>query len=116
MAEKPDVPARSYGCTYGCGNPYDYVLIDVQGSEVLLLCVPCFIRTAMDMVTAVVEKGDPEVEKRVAEGAVSDQAPMTGRAVAKRGHEAPGDVDDENAIETFESYVLEDEVADILGS
>lgn len=115
MAETPDVPARSYGCTYGCGNPYDYVLIDVQGSEVLLLCVPCYIRTAMDMVTAVMEKGDPEVERRIAEGAVTDQTPMNGRQVAKRGHEAPGDVDDPDAIETFESYVLEDEAAETLG-
>lgn len=116
MADNHDVPARSYGCSYGCGNPYDYVLVDVQGSETLLLCVPCFIRTAMEMVDAFVKRGDPEIEVRIAEGAVSDQAPMNGRQVAKRGHEAPGDTDNEDAIETFESYVLDDEAAEILGS
>lgn len=115
MTEQPDVPARSYGCSYGCGNPYDYVLVDVQGSETLLLCVPCFIRTAMEMVDAFMKRGDPEIEARVAQGAVSEQAPMNGRQVAKRGHEAPGDADDADAIETFESYVLDDEAAETLG-
>lgn len=114
MPDIEETPARSYGCSLGCGNPFDFIVVGVQDGEAQMLCVPCFVRTAMDMVAAIVNPDDPDVAQRIAEAGTVEQVPMTGRQVAKRGHEAPVDTVDPDAIERFESFVLSDEVDDIL--
>lgn len=115
MSDDTTVERRSYGCSLGCGNPYDFVIVLVQDGEAQLLCTPCFVQTAMDMVTAIMNPDDPEVQKRVAEAGTPEQVPMNGRQVAKRGHEAPADTIDPDAIDTFEGYVLADEFDDVVG-
>lgn len=80
-----------------------------------MLCVPCFVRTAADMLEAMVNPDDPEVQRRIAEAGTVEQPPMNGRQVAKRGHEAPVDSLDPDAIERFEGYVLSDELDEAIG-
>lgn len=115
MSETDTVEPRSYGCSYGCGNPFDFVVTTVQDSSTLMVCTPCFVRTAMDMVAAIVNPDDPEIAARLAEAGAVESVPMNGRPVAARGHEAPVDSMDPDAIETFAGYVLDDEVSDVLG-
>lgn len=115
MSETDTTERRSYGCSYGCGNPFDFVITTVQDSTTLMLCVPCYVRTAMDVVAAITEPNNPDVRDRIADAGMVDTVPMTGRQVAPRGHEAPVDSMDPDAIETFESYILDDEVSDVLG-
>lgn len=115
MSEIETIDARSYGCSLGCGNPYDFVVVLVQDSTTQMLCTPCFVRTAADMLEAMTNMSDPEVQRRIAEAGAVEQVPMYGRQVAARGHEAPADTIDPDAIETFESYVLEDEVDAVIG-
>lgn len=110
-----EVEQRSYGCSYGCGNPYDFIVVMVRDAETQMLCVPCFIRTAMDMVSAIVEPDNPDVQQRVMEAPAPEQVPMNGRQVAARGHEAPVDSLDPDAIGKFEGYVLSDEIDDFIG-
>lgn len=115
MSDAVDVPPRSYGCSLGCGNPYDFVVVMVEDGTTQMLCTPCFVRTAADMLEAMLNSDDPEVQRRIAEGGTVEQVPMAGRQVAARGHEAPVDSLDPDAIETFESYVLDDEIDAVLG-
>jgi len=112
VADAQASPMRSYGCSLGCGNPYDFIVIMVQGAETQLLCTTCFITTAGNMLEAMTNPDNPIVRQMMAEaGAVSDQVPFDG-TVRKRGHEAPAEVDDPDAIAAFESFVLEDELPD----
>jgi hypothetical protein len=67
------------------------------------------------MVAAITNPDDPEVALRLSEAGDVDGVPMVGRQVAKRGHEAPVDSLDPDAIETFAGYVLDSEVNEILG-
>lgn len=115
MSEVVETEPRSYGCSLGCGNPYDFVVVLVEDGSAQMLCTPCFVRTAADMLEAMLNPDSPEVQKRIAEAGTVESVPMSGRQVAKRGHEAPADTLDPDAIETFASYVLDDEVDAILG-
>lgn len=109
-----DVPAsqRSYGCSYACGNPYDVVLISVADGTTEFLCFPCFVRTAHDVLDAMTKAGDVTVERRIAEAGSVDAVPMNDDGVVKRGHNAPVDSQDPDAIETFAGFELADEIDD----
>lgn len=115
MGDTVEPERRSYGCSSACGNPYDFVVVSVQDAETLMLCVPCFVRTAQDMLEAMINPDNPEVAKRIAEAGTVEQVPMYGRQVAARGHEAPVDTLDPEAIDKFEGYVLADELDDAIG-
>jgi hypothetical protein len=116
VSDAVELEPRSYGCSLGCGNPYDFIVVLVQDGETQMLCTPCFVRTAADMLEAMINPDSGDVLKRVAEAGTPEQVPMYGRKVAKRGHEAPADSLDPDAIETFESYVLDDEVDAVIGT
>ena len=115
MSDPTELEQRSYGCSLACGNPYDFVVVIVQDGTTQFLCVPCFVRTAADMLEAMTNPDDPQVQQRIAEVGDIDTVPMYGRQVAGRGHEAPADSVDPDAIEEFASYVLDDEVDEVLG-
>lgn len=115
MSDTTGVEPRSYGCSLACGNPYDFVVVLVQDGTTQMLCTPCFVQTAADMLSAIVNPDDPEIQRRMSDVGPVEQVPMAGRQVAKRGHEAPADSFDPDAIETFAGYVLDDEVNDVLG-
>lgn len=105
-------PERSYGCSFGDGNPYDYILVDAQAGEVLFLCVPCFIKQAVDMVTAFTEPGSPEAIAATAVSATSNGAVAPGPAGRKRGHNAPANSDDADLFAAFDSVITADELGE----
>lgn len=105
-------PERSYGCSFGDGNPYDYILVDAQAGEVLFLCVPCFIKQAVDMVTAFTDPDSPEASL-----AQQMQIQMAGNGVPgptgrKRGHNAPANSDDADLFAAFDSVITADELGE----
>lgn len=68
---------RSYGCSMGCGNPYDFVVVTIEDGSTLFLCVPCFIRIAAEMTEAVVNPDNPAVQDVVADNPAPEQVPHT---------------------------------------
>lgn len=103
---------RSYGCTYGCGNPYDFIVITIDSKEFLALCTPCFIQTAAQMLEAMQNPDNPEIVKMLAEAGDAEPQSQFDDTVPKRGHNAPVGTVDPDAIEAFESFVLPDELPD----
>lgn len=112
MADK--LPKRSYGCSLGCGNAYDFVVVLVQDGTTQFLCTPCFVRTAADMLEAMTNPDSAEVQRRMGEAGEVDVTPMTQDFVMGRGHNAPAGVEDPDAIETFAGFVLEEELPDAM--
>ena len=105
-------PERSYGCSWGCGNPYDYVIISVADGTTEFLCLVCLLKLCQDMIGAVLNPNDPDVKAAMAEYANLDRAPMTSGKVRKRGKNAPADFDDDSLIEAFDSRLTADELPD----
>lgn len=103
---------RSYGCSLGCGNPYDFIVVMVSGAETQLLCTPCFIQTASQMLEAMINPDNEMVRQLMSEAGETEQVPMNGVRAPRRGHEAPAETDDPDAIEAFDGFVLEDELPD----
>lgn len=101
---------RSYGCTFGCGNPYDYIVVSCADGSTEFLCLPCYVRLATDMIAAVTDPDDPKVKAALAEATPFEQAPMTNKPSRKRGKHAPATVGDEDILEAFDSVITEDEL------
>lgn len=107
-----ETSGRSYGCSYACGNPYDFIVVTVSDASTLMLCTPCFVTTAGEMLEAMINPGNSEVVRKMQEAGQVDAVPMADGGVRKRGRNAPADVDDPDAIEQFDSFVLPDELPD----
>lgn len=103
---------RSYGCSFGCGNPYDYIFISVAGGETLFLCLPDMVRLASDIMSAVTDPDPESIAKWVTAMQPFEQAPMRGQSARKRGHNAPAESDDPDLFAAFDSVVTEDELGD----
>lgn len=113
MAESETVqPERSYGCTFGCGNPYDYVVISVADGSTEFLCLPCYVRLATDLVEAVTNPEGQKVIDALRESGTVEQAPMSGSKPKSRGRNAPVTNDDPDIFEEFDGVVTEDELPD----
>jgi hypothetical protein len=99
-AESP----RSYGCTFGCGAPYDIIIIDVTDGVAHMLCVPCYIKLANDMISAMLNESDPETREALmlAIATRGEQAP--GPSGRKRGKNAPATASDPDLIESFDAF------------
>ena len=110
MTDSPAQNSRSYGCTFGCGNPYDFVIVSVVDGTTELLCVPCFIRMAADMVQAVTEAETPEIRAALADIAAAEQAPMQGRGARPRGRNAPATTTDLDVVESFDAIITVDDL------
>lgn len=106
----PSAPERSYGCTFGCGNPYDYIVIDVASGETQFLCLPDFVRLAHDMITAVISPDAPEVQQWVALGAMPDGESVPGPKGRRRGHNAPATNDDPDLFTAFDEIMTVDDL------
>lgn len=102
-------PDRSYGCSWGCGNPYDYAIISIGDGTTEFLCLVCLLKLCQEMINAVVNPDDPDVKAAMAEYAALDRTPMTSGRVRPRGKNAPADIDDDDLIEAFDSRVTDDE-------
>jgi hypothetical protein len=81
--------ARSYGCSFGDGNPYDYIMVDAQSGDTLFVCIPCFVRQAMEMVAAFISSDDPATQAVVEEMERRQGEPVPGPTGRKRGRNAP---------------------------
>jgi len=112
MPAKTKAPERSYGCTFGCGNPYDYVFIDVRGCTTEFLCLPCFVRLASDIVNAVVEVDPAKEAAWLKAMSPLDTTPMSGNGPKPRGHNAPATNDDPDLFEAFDGTITVDELPD----
>ena len=112
MSEPADPAPRSYGCSYGCGNPYDYVIVSVADSSTEFLCLPCFVRLATDLVAAVTDPAATKVQVALAEAGYLNTEPVAGPAPKRRGHNAPANNDDPDLITAYEDVITEDELPD----
>ena len=109
--QQSDTPAiRSYGCSFGCGNPYDYVFVSVADGTTEFLCLPCFVRLASDLLEAVTEPDSKRVRNAVKDMGSLDVTPMRGSKPRGRGRNAPADNDDPDLIMAFDSMITEDEL------
>lgn len=108
----PEPPERSYGCTFGCGNPYDYVLVDVRDGETQFICIPCFVRTATDMVRAIENPEDPEVQAAMQAAAAAAGNLVPGPGGRARGKNAPATADDPNLFAAYDGRVTVDDLDD----
>lgn len=107
--DQPQNP-RSYGCTFGCGNPYDYIIVSVADGTAEMLCIPCYVRLAIDMITAVTDMDDPTVQEAVKmmAGVQIDQVP--GPSARSRGRNAPATATDPDLIDAFDGFVTEEDL------
>jgi hypothetical protein len=94
----------------GCGNPYDYILVDVATGDALMVCVPCFIKQAADMVTAFLNPYDPEVTGKIAFERIASGDIAPGPRGKPRGKNAPADSDDPGLFEAYDSVITADEL------
>ena len=101
---------RSYGCTFGCGNPYDYVFISVRDGTTEFLCLPCFVRLASDIVTAVTEPDPEQVAHWLKTISPLDPTPMKGSRPKSGRHNAPATADDPDMFDAYDSTVTADEL------
>ena len=107
--DAPPAKPCAHMCSFGCGNEYEFITTTVTDSTTQLLCVPCFIGTAMALVTAITEPDNPEVQAAVAAYDVE-----TVQATGKRGRkqsliaavDAPIDF---SMFDPFEPDVTEDD-------
>lgn len=104
-AAQPDPSERSYGCTFGCGNPYDFVFISIRDGTTEFLCVPCFVRLASDIVSAVVEADSDMTAKWLDSGASLLQSPMRGRSARAGRRNAPATNQDPDLIDAYDSRI-----------
>ena len=109
-APTPDTPVRSYGCSFGCGNPYDFIFVSVVDGTTEFLCLPCMVRLASDMVAAVTEPDNSALQVALAGAGQIDAAPMSNGGVKKRGKNAPVTADDDDLLSAYEDVITEDEL------
>jgi hypothetical protein len=108
-----DVPnMRSYGCTFGCGNPYDYVIVSVADNSVEMLCVPCYVRLAADMIAAITEPSDPGVMEALRAIGMDNAETVPGPSGNPRGHNAPVGADDPAVFEAFNDVITVEDLPD----
>lgn len=103
---------RSYGCTYGCGNPYDVILISVADGTTEFLCMPHFTTLAFDIIKAMTEGDNPDTLAAMAYAASNPIAQAPGPRGKRRGHNAPATTDDASLVEAFDSVLTVDELSD----
>ena len=101
---------RSYGCTFGCGNPYDIIVISIADGTTEFVCIPCFVKLASDMITAITESDNPTVREAMESwvAGTPDMAPGPG---AKRGkRNAPATSDDPDLLDAYDDVITVDEL------
>src|SRR6266436_6138922 len=101
---------RSYGCSFGCGNPYDYIVVSVADSSTEMLCMPCYVKLATEIIEAVTNPDSDLVRKVMAESGSIAQTPMKGSGPKRRGKNAPAGTEDPDLLEAFDSIITVDEL------
>lgn len=107
---QPAQNQRSYGCTLGCGNAYDFVLVDVRSGDTEMLCTPCYIRLASDMVEAITNPEDPNVAAALAAVGVAAGEQAPGPTPRRGRRNAPVTSDDSDLFDAFDGRLDADEL------
>lgn len=110
MGVPSPAPERSYGCTFACGNPYDFIFISARDGTTEFLCLPCFVRFASDIVKTVTEPDPEQVAKWLHTISPLDPAPMKGSGAKPRGKNAPATADDPDLFAAFDDVITVDEL------
>lgn len=110
--ESEDVFERSYGCSFGCGNPYDFVLVDVASAETQFLCTMCFMRIASQMITAMVDANDPQVVEAMAYALQAPAEQVPGPRARKRGKNPPVGTTDPGVFEAYDGVITTEDLPD----
>jgi hypothetical protein len=110
MPAHAKVPERSYGCTFGCGNPYDYVFISVRDGTTEFLCMPCFLRLAHDILSEVINPDPERTASFLHKIAPFDTEAAPGGAPKPRGKNAPATTDDPELFDAFDGVITVDEL------
>lgn len=113
MTDPPPANGRAYGCTWGCGNPYDFVLVTVADGTSEFLCLPCLVRLAADMIAAVTEPDNPLLQAALVSTAGDDITQAPGPRAMARGKNAPATTDDDDLIESYSGIITEDELPEV---
>jgi hypothetical protein len=50
-----------HACAWGCGRPYDVIVVQVVDNSTLMLCLPDFVSFSANVAKAMTEPNDPEV-------------------------------------------------------
>lgn len=101
---------RSYGCSFGCGNPYDFIVISVRDGSAEFLCLPCYVRLATDMIAAVTEQDNPKVAEAVAAMNGDSEATVKGPSGKRGKRNAPTTNEDPDLLDAFDAVITEDEL------
>ena len=112
MTESNAGGGRSYGCTFGCGNPYDFVLIDVGSSTTEFLCLPDLVRLAGDLVAAMTEANNPALAEALALAQNEPQEPAPGPRGRPRGKNSPVGTPEPDIFSDFDAIEVA-ELADM---
>lgn len=107
--DHPEEP-RSYGCSYGCGNPYDVIIVMVADGTTEFLCMPCFIKLAGDTLAAITDSDDENVKAAMTWAASNPVDITPGPRGKSRGHNAPATNTDPDLIDAFEDVITVDEL------
>lgn len=103
-------PMRSYGCTMGCGNPFDVIVTMVSDGTSELVCIPCFVKLASEMIAAITEPDNPNVAEAMA-WASGNPIDSTPGPTGKRGkHNAPATSEDPDLLDAYEDVITADEL------
>lgn len=112
MADNPNTNTRSYGCTFGCGNPYDFIIVSVADNSVEMVCVPCYVRLAADMLGAITVPDSPEMMEALRAVGMDNSERVPGPAGNPRGHNPPAGTEDPAIFEAFESVISAEDLPD----
>lgn len=103
---------RSYGCSMGCGNPYDVIVITVDDGTTLFVCIPCYVRLATDMIAAITDPDNADIRVALAAAAGSTGEVAPGPSGKRRGRNAPAGTVDPDLLEAYEELVTEEDLPD----
>lgn len=106
----PNPPTRSYGCSFACGNPYDVIVTMVSDGTTQFLCLPCFVRTAMDVVASITDPDATDVKAALEQAGEIVTVSLPDQNIKPRGKNAPVTEDDDDMIEAFSGIITEDEL------
>lgn len=81
-AQVMEAAACLHACQDGCGRTYDVVIIQVVDGSTSFYCIPCFMGFAHQVMQAMVEPHNPQVEEVIAGSDFSDISVVTVGGVA----------------------------------
>lgn len=112
----PPTAQRSYGCEFACGNPYDVILIQVSDGTTQFLCIPCFVKLASDVVSAMLDDNPTQVEEAMSAYRMATGEQPPGPTARPRGHNAPATNTDPDLFAAYDDVITMDELPEAFRS